>query len=206
MSKKMRSPFFFEKSPQHPHHWAALDLMLQWADATELNVRFIGMVRNPMAVMYSAMNLFATDPSKRQFGWAHCYRNILAFKDVVGEDRFYLIRYEDLVKQPQKILEDACRFIGVDATDSIGASIHPDALTKWRSDPTFTLRLHPSVYRIAHHFKYQMEDVYNPPKPVVSGMVKLQNDLLDLFKRTKMRLLNRIKRTRLVRKLFQKGI
>lgn len=105
-------PVFFEKSPQYPAHWAALDLILKWMEKTEFDVRFIGLVRNPMGVMYSANQLFFTDPETRQFGWAHIYRNILAMKEMVGREKFYMVRYEDLIASPEEVFGRVCDFIG----------------------------------------------------------------------------------------------
>lgn len=164
LCRKYAMPVFFEKSPQHPHHWAALDLMMQWAETDEFDVRFIGLVRNPMAVMYSALELFFTDPEQRQFGWAHCYRNILAVKAMVGKDRFYCIRYEDLISQPKQAFGEVCDFIGVGRYDALGDNVHQNSVTKWKEDPMYTLQLHDSVVRVAMHFGYTEEDLYNPPK------------------------------------------
>ena len=162
--RKYARPVFFEKSPQHPHHWAALDLMLKWAETDEFDVRFIGLVRNPMAVMYSALELFYTDPQQRQFGWAHCYRNILAVKEMVGKDRFYCIRYEDVISRPKQVFGDVCDFIGVGRYDALGDNVHQNSVTKWIEDPAYTLQPHESVVRVAMHFGYTEEALYNPPK------------------------------------------
>ena len=139
-------------------------MILQWAESTEFTIRFIGLVRNPMAVMYSALELFSTNPIKRQFAWGHCYRNLLAMMDIVGKDRFNFIRYEDLVDRPQQIFEKICTFIGVEPIDTLGQKLHKNAVAKWIEDPAFTLQLHSSVARIAKHFGYTDEDLYNPPK------------------------------------------
>ncbi|MDA3898136.1 MAG: sulfotransferase [Desulfobacteraceae bacterium] len=165
LCRKYARPVFFEKSPQHPHHWAALDLMLKWAETDEFNVRFIGLVRNPMSVMYSALELFSTDPEKRQFGWAHCQRNIMALKAMVGKDRFYFVRYEDVISQPKQAFGEVCDIIGVGRYDALGDNVHQNSVTKWIEDPAYTLQLHDSVVRVAMHFGYTEEDLYNPPKP-----------------------------------------
>jgi hypothetical protein len=152
LCRKFAKPVFFEKSPQHPHHWAALDLMMKWAETDEFDVQFIALVRNPMAVMYSALELFSTDPVQRQFGWAHCYRNILAMKEMVGHSRFHLVRYEDLIVRPKQVFGEVCEFLGLNRCETLGENVHRDSVAKWINDPAYALQLHDSVSRVAMHF------------------------------------------------------
>ncbi len=167
-------PVFFEKSPQHPHHWAALDLMLHWAKTTDYTVRFIGLIRNPMAVMYSALEKFFTDPAERQFGWASCCRNMLAVKGIVGEERFQVVRYEDVIHRPGRTFGEVLDWLELDRHEGIGDGIHARSLNKWREDPAFTLRLHDSVVRMAEHFGYEKREMYNPPKPGLSAKERIR--------------------------------
>jgi len=182
MCKQFAKPVFFEKSPQYPHHWATLSLILKWADTKEFNVKFIGLVRNPMAVMYSAQELFFTDPHERQFSWASCYRNILAMKEMVGEEHFHLVRYEDLIANPKERFRDICNYIGLDMCDDIGVNAHSGSLNKWWDDQTFTMQLHESVSQLAKHFGYNKEDLYNPPKPGLTRTEKMRRNLKGTIK------------------------
>ena len=192
LCRKYAKPVFFEKSPQHPHHWAALDLMLKWAEADEFNVRFIGLVRNPMAVMYSALELFSTDPVERQFSWAHCYKNILAMKEMVGQNRFHLVRYEDLIERPQEVFGEVCEFIGVDRCGMLGEKVHQDSISKWMEDPAYTLKLHDSVVRVAMHFGYTKDDLYNPQKQGLTINRRIRRQIKGTLMLAKARLFDRI--------------
>ncbi|WP_339136100.1 MAG: sulfotransferase [Candidatus Electrothrix sp. GW3-4] len=165
LCRTLANPVFFEKSPQYPAQWAALDLILKWMQRTEFDVRLIGLVRNPMSVMYSAHKLFSTNPDERQFGWAQSYRNILAMRDIVGCERFHMLRYEDLITQPKQTFQKVCEYLGVEPCKEIGENVHAQSVALWRDDPTFTLQLHESVMRFAEHFGYGEEEMYNPPKP-----------------------------------------
>ena len=185
LCRKYARPVFFEKSPQHPHHWAALDLMMKWAETDEFDVRFIGLVRNPMAVMFSAQALFSTDPVERQFGWAHCYRNILAMREMVGKDRFCFIRYEDLIRRPKSVFGEVCEFLGLDHCDGLGEQVHQDSVARWVADPAYTLKLHDSVARVARTFGYREEDLYNPPKPGLTRNESFRRYLLGKLKLAK---------------------
>ena len=165
LCRQFAHPVFFEKSPQHPHHWAALELLLTWIKASEFEVRVIGLVRNPMSVMYSALKLFHTDPGERQFGWAQAYRNILKLEGRLSAGQFCMVRYEDIVRQPAIEFKRLCDFIGIDDDGNLGLSTHRDSVNKWREDAGFTLQLDPQVGEVAQRFGYSEEDVYNPPKP-----------------------------------------
>jgi len=192
LCREFAKPVFFEKSPQYPPHWAALDLLLNWVENTEFNVRFIGLVRNPMAVMYSAQKLFHTDPSGRQFSWASCYRNILAMKEIVGKDYFHFVRYEDLVARPKHIFREVCDYLELDFCDTIGNTVHTHSANKWRTDPEFTLRLHESVAHVAKHFGYEKQDLYNPPKPGMTTSERVRRKVMGFLKLTKARVFVRI--------------
>ena len=194
LCKRYANPVFFEKSPQHPHHWAALDLMLRWAERTTHRVRFIGLVRNPMSVMYSARALFFTNPVNRQFGWSNAYRNILLMKTFLSEDQFYFVRYEDLTHYPLKYFGEICDFIGVSRDPAIGASVHEKSLTKWKDDPSFDLRLHDCVQRVARQCGYVEDDILQKTGSTIPSVVKLKTRLGYQVKRGKMRIINGIKR------------
>jgi len=192
LCRKFSKPVFFEKSPQYPHHWAALSLILNWVETTEFKVRFIGLIRNPMAVMYSAQKLFHTNPSERQFGWASCYRNILAMREIVGKERFQLIRYEDLISQPKQIFSNICDFLELDFNNNMGNTVHTRSVNKWREDPTFTLQFHESVVHAAMHFGYKRKELHNPPKPGMTTPEKVRRTVIGFLKLTRARLFDRV--------------
>jgi len=186
-------PVFFEKSPQHPHHWAALDLMLKWMELTEVQVRFIALIRNPMAVMYSAQKLFMTEPSERQFGWACAYRNMMTMNELVGGDHFLWVRYEDLTAQPKQVFERVLNFIGLGPCDTIGDHVHSSSLCKWHDDRHFILKLDESVVRLARHFGYTDQELYNPAKPAPTFLERASYRVMGSCKRIKSKLYNQIK-------------
>ncbi|MFZ2631243.1 MAG: sulfotransferase [Desulfosalsimonadaceae bacterium] len=204
LCRKYARPVFFEKSPQHPHHWAALDVMMKWAETDEFDVRFIGLVRNPMAVMYSAQALFSTDPVERQFGWAHCYRNILAMREMVGKDRFCFIRYEDLIRRPKPVFGEICEFLGLDHCDNLGEQVHQDSVARWIGDPAYTLKLHDSVARVARTFGYRDEDLYNPPKPGLTRNESFRRYLMGKLKLAKSNVFDRFIKPAMLNRVHRK--
>lgn len=169
---------FFEKSPQHPHHWAALSLLLKWMKTTSFNVKIIGLVRNPMAVMNSAHELFFTNPWERQFGWLEGYRNILTVKELVGSENYLQIRYEELVSEPKEIFRGVCHFLGIHEEEKIGSGIHSHSLYKWRSRREFTLDLDESVQQMAHFFGYTDDELYNPNAKKPTTFQRVKNQLM----------------------------
>jgi len=192
LCRRFARPVFFEKSPQYLAQWAALTLMLRWIQNTHYQVRIIGLVRNPMSVLYSAHERFFTSPESRQFGWADIYRNLLSFKEMVGKDKFYLVRYEDLIAKPKKMFQEVCSFIGVDYDDKVGVDVHSSSLNKWSNDLTFAIQLHDSVKQMAKHFGYTDEEMYNPPKPGMSLSQKAKKHVIGTYKLTRAKLVDRI--------------
>lgn len=161
MCHQFAKPVFFEKSPQHLAHWGALSLMLEWAEKTEFDVKFVGLVRNPLGVMYSAQQLFGTDPEKRQYGWAAIQRNLLAFKQLIDPNQYHQLRYENLINDPVGEFGKVFDFIGVERDEAVGAEVHAKSLDKAKDDPNFGLQLDESVKQMARRLGYSDEDIKN---------------------------------------------
>ncbi|MFW2439048.1 MAG: sulfotransferase family protein [Arenicellales bacterium] len=168
LCQKFAKPVFFEKSPQLIHNLCALELLLKWHEKTEFNVRFIGLVRNPMAVMYSAQKLFGTDPVERQHGWADSCSNLDKFEERIGSEKFLLVKYEDLVDEPVRAFGEICSFIGVNPVGEIGKDVHSRSADAWKSAKNFTLHLDEKVAAVAKAYGYSDEELANPDKPVPS--------------------------------------
>ncbi len=187
---------FIEKSPHHIHNWAALELMLEWMDQADLQVRFVGLIRNPMSVMYSAFQLFGTDPALRQFGWMRATQNLLLLERLLGEEAFRWVRYEDLVEQPELEFPRLCEFIGVDFMQEMGISAHTKSKRLWEGDPAFHLQLDPAVKRVATGFGYSEDDLYNPEKPELPLVNRTMSLVSNSYRRYYSQLYNFYKRMR----------
>ena len=194
LCERFAHPVFFEKSPQHPHHWAALELLMLWIRSTDFQVRVIGLARNPMAVMYSARQLFLTNPTERQFGWAHAYRNILRFGGQLKVEQFCFVRYEDLVNKPVSVFQQLCDFIGIDYFDGIERTLHSKSISLWRQDVSYTLQLDKVVEDLAREMGYSAEDLINPRKPEAAFHVRTIRQMLRESKRRKKEAYNFLKR------------
>jgi hypothetical protein len=185
-------PIFFEKSPQHLAHWAALSLLFEWVQQTKkYKVKIIGLVRNPMAVQYSAFKLFRTLPNKRQYDWLHIHKNLLAFKSLLREEQFQLIRYEDIVDDTETTLKSICDFIGIKYDSSMALKIHGNSKTKWNNDPYFTLNLDSAVTQMAHRFGYIANVLDNNNTNKISTWELFVWNINTMFIKLKNRILNR---------------
>ena len=190
LCEKYAQPVFFEKSPQYLSQWCCLSLLLEWIETTEFDVKIIGLVRNPLSVLYSAEELFLTDSQVRQYNWAEKYRNLLAFERFIPPDQFRLIRYEDLIASPQEKLAELQNFIGLETQDEIGEQVHGSSKEKWRNDRNYGLQLDESVKQVARVFGYTNDQLFNEgdklPNPTLLMRFK------RFAKKQKNALLNRV--------------
>lgn len=165
LCEKFAQPVFLEKSPQYLAHWASLSLLYEWMQSTSYTVKVIGLIRNPLATQYSAFKLFHTNPEQRQFGWAATYQNLLKFRDLLNDEGYLQLQYEEIINAPEQTFRKICDFIGVTYFDSLGAGAHDKSLDTWREDNFYTLQLDDSVKITAKAFGYTDIDLFNPPKP-----------------------------------------
>ncbi|MDB2576738.1 sulfotransferase [Planctomycetota bacterium] len=159
MCDRLAQPVFFEKSPQHLAHWNSLSLLLQWSQSTKFNVKFIGLVRNPAAVLHSAWELFGTPPQTRQDGWVSIHRNLLAFQSMVPDGNYLGVAYEDMVSHPQDCFERVLKFIGLENDPAVGAEVHGKSLEKWRTNTSFSFTPNSAMRQMALRFGYDASDI-----------------------------------------------
>lgn len=151
---KQHAPIFFEKSPHHLHYWSALQLIYQAMERLdEVEFKFIGLVRNPLDVIYSRWRRWRNDPYRAQKLWYDAYNNLLRFKDLVQES-LLICRYEDLVTD-ETVLPEIFRFIGVQQPFTLKPDLHPRSIGRWREDPRFAFELDRSVSQFGESFGYK---------------------------------------------------
>ena len=115
-----------DKSPSYALDPAALERAEAYFD----DVRFIHLVRHPLAMVRSAEDfrmeqVWMVDEhgwSPRQLAelvWCLSHRNILRFLDGVPSSRWTRLRFEDMVQQPRESMEGLCQGIGLSFDESL---------------------------------------------------------------------------------------
>lgn len=196
-------PVFFEKSPQHIQHWAVLSLLLRYIQSTDHDVRVVGLVRNPLAMVYSAWHSWGSDPRTRPSVWQQSYQNLLRFQRALEPERFLLIRYEDMCAEPTETMRRVCQFAGLSHHEEVGRGIHRRSVDMWQLDPLYTLQLDESVKAVAREYGYTDAELVNPRPP--SDRLNPLNHLRSLWMRrrrtavsTKAKIYAALKKVRLI--------
>ena len=188
------APVFFEKSPHHLNAWAATALLLRYALTTDHEVRIVGLVRNPLAVLYSAWTRWLTPPAQRQAFWLRTYRNLLAVEALLGPEQVCVVRYEDLIRQPQARVAALADWLGLPPAEGLGDGLHARSAQKWVHDESFDLTLDPAVRHLARRYGYTDEELFNPPKPGLSPRETMRLAIARRYRVGKGRLKNRFLR------------
>ena len=177
-----------DKTPSY-----SLDLeTLKRAEINFHNPLYIHLVRHPLGMIhsYEEAKIDQIFPYRNPFNsrelaelvWLISHQNILEFLQQVSPQRQYQVKFEDIVKQPQKTIENLCQFLGVEfnpdmlqpykekkqrMTDGIYAesrmigdvkfhkhqSINPNTIDQWKNYYN-TDFLGNVTWRLAESFKY----------------------------------------------------
>lgn len=175
----------FEKSPHHLNNWAASLALMHYVQARRDQVRIIGLVRNPCAVVYSTWDRWASEIQTRQFLWAATQRNLLALKAALPDECVFLVRYEDLIAEPVEQFAKVQSFLGLQHSSLLGTGIHDRSRSKWLEDESFAFELDPSVKTLAESFGYSEEDLHIPPRPAPDRLEVLSRQLRQRARRAK---------------------
>jgi sulfotransferase family protein len=151
-------PVFFEKSPHHLNHWASTSLIIDFALKHPDEVKIIGLVRNPLAVTYSTMKRWTSNPDWRLYKWAYTYRNLMQAEVLLPREGYRRVSYEDMISNPGKTFQDICDFIEVPYVPEIGSDIHTKSANKFANDENFTPIIQASVKLVAEYFGYHFEE------------------------------------------------
>jgi hypothetical protein len=152
------APIFLEKSPHHLLQWSCLELVAEaMGRRPDVEYLVIGLVRNPMDVIYSAWSRWRIYPRLKQYEWKREYENLLKARSLFGQ-RMVMLRYEDMVSDPES-LSPILKFIG--AEDQLARLrdnyLHKRSVAKWRQDKKFSFHLDPDVVALAVKLGYQPE-------------------------------------------------
>jgi hypothetical protein len=101
-----------EKTPMHAMHIAEMAGI--FPDAV-----FVAIVRHPAAVAHSLVRKFHYTPADAVTYWDSTNKEILRRGLELGDDRFALLRYEDLVEQPEETLRELVDFLDEPWSDDL---------------------------------------------------------------------------------------
>jgi len=159
---RSRAPVFLEKTPHHLHQSSALDLILETRTTVpDVALHVVGLVRNPMDVLYSMWDRRRETPEVHQHEWREAYGNLQKLKERLGDD-LTVVRYEDMIDDPS-VLEPVCRFAGIPVPER--GYFHGRSLQKWSRDPRYGFVLDPDVERLARDFGYSDDELRNETRP-----------------------------------------
>jgi acyl transferase domain-containing protein/acyl-CoA synthetase (AMP-forming)/AMP-acid ligase II/dienelactone hydrolase len=199
-----------DKSPTYALDRATLDRAEAWFN----HAKYIHLVRHP----YAAIESFTRLRMEKLLGegevnpyrlaeqiWTICNQNIFDFSQTLDRDRYHLVYYENLVKQPEVEMQRICEFLGVEFVEAVLNPYEGDRMTdgtRSRSlsigDPNFLnrRRLDPSLadtwktielpqplgemaQSVAEELGYQLP-VISHQSTVISHQLPIINDQLPI--------------------------
>lgn len=101
-----------DKTPFHSAHIGQMATL--FPDAV-----FVGIVRHPGAVVHSLVRRFHYPVAEAAAYWASTNQEILRHGVALGDDRFALVRYEDLVLHPETTLRELTSWLGEPWSDDL---------------------------------------------------------------------------------------
>ena len=105
-----------DKSPTYAFHRE----ILERAEALFADAKYIHLVRHPYAVIESfcrmrmdkLIGLETADPDQlAESIWTRSNQNILDFFAAIAPERHHLVRYEELVTEPSRVMQELCQFL-----------------------------------------------------------------------------------------------
>jgi hypothetical protein len=126
----------------------------------DIDFRFVGLVRNPMDVLYSAWRRWRLPPEAFQQHWRQAYENLEKLQQFLG-DLVVTVRYEDFspVNRTGTRLLAALRLPS--SREGADEFIHGTFRNLWRPDRRFGFQLDPAVADVAMRYGYTAKDVAN---------------------------------------------
>lgn len=149
-------PTFIEKSPHHLLQVSAMDLMLEFKSIyiAEVDVKFIGLIRNPYTTLCSQIRRWQPKVEQIMEQWKLTYMNLLGLQQRVEPADLYILRYEQLLDDKAQHIENIFKFIN--CTQSVSNTMS-EKVRESKSDKSlswFGFELDESTKYIAKSFGY----------------------------------------------------
>lgn len=145
---KRSSGRFVEKSPHHLYNKSDLELICETVNkfSNEVDFYLIGLIRHPLAVIYSAWKRWNVNCVAFEKEWLKSYKNLLWLKE---RSELKIFRYEDLV------LGHTVPEIELGLEEfSTNYKFHSSSLYKYKKDTSFSYKLSKDTMDIAKEFGY----------------------------------------------------
>jgi hypothetical protein len=158
-------PVFIEKSPHHLLQVSALNLMLEFKKmyAEEVDVKFIGLIRNPYITLCSQIRRWQPPVNSIMEQWKKVYMNLSELQAKLNHQNIYIVRYEQLISDKKQELENIFTFLNI-VTYNINLNFDGVKTTKSEKSLTkFGFRLDDSSKYLARSYGYKIADI--EPKP-----------------------------------------
>lgn len=155
-------PVLVEKSPHHLHAAATLGLMRRYRESRGAQaLQLVGLVRNPMATLYSMWTRWALVPERRQHEWVRAYENLLRLESEL-DGGLLIVRYEDLVGDLSgEVLAGVLTRVGLEpsAIATTREVSRLDSVQRWQTDMSFGFRPSPAVLALGERLGYPAADM-----------------------------------------------
>lgn len=171
-------PIFLEKSPRHLQNRSALDAMLQSFERQGTDFLLIGLIRHPMAVLYSMWDRWKSPPNYKQWVWIEAAKNLQYIQKIVPPENLITTRYEDMVENPEGLMKEITGRLGVPWNADMGKAMHRKSTNKWKNQIITTksflgfplekqdfeafTALSPEASEMAHQWAYDVDSYVKP--------------------------------------------
>tara|TARA_R110000765_G_scaffold409182_2_gene507324 strand:- start:2840 stop:3664 length:825 start_codon:yes stop_codon:yes gene_type:complete len=154
-------PTFIEKSPHHLLQVSAMDLMLEFKSIyiAEVDVKFIGLIRNPYTTLCSQIRRWQPKVEQIMEQWKLTYMNLLGLQQKVDPADIYLLRYEQLLDNIPQQLENIFKFINCTQCVSNAKSEKVRTPKSDQSLSWFGFELDDSTKYVAKSFGYSDDEL-----------------------------------------------
>jgi acyl transferase domain-containing protein/acyl-CoA synthetase (AMP-forming)/AMP-acid ligase II/acyl carrier protein/predicted alpha/beta-fold hydrolase len=202
-----------DKSPTYAFYQETLER----AEALFDGAKYIHLIRHPYAVIESfcrmRMDKLVGSGEENPYQlaeeiWTKSNQNIIDFFAKIDRDRYYQVRYEDLVKEPTKITEEFCQFLEIpfdssllnpyegkrmtdgvyDKSMSVGdpnfhkrKQIEPELADTWK-EIKLPYQLRKSTRHLAFSLNYELpnETQFSPSPPLSLSPSLISENYLDI--------------------------
>jgi hypothetical protein len=151
-------PIFIEKSPHHLFQKSAIQLIQECIiQSKNVDYLLVGLVRNPMDVIYSQYKRWGFDPNLCEYTWIQTYNNLLSLMSRLTNN-LVILKYEDMVFKSESIAR-IFYFCEKNVQDVDPTFFYTKSIQKWRNDTKWKFKLSDESIDIAKQFGYSYKEL-----------------------------------------------